>query len=318
MQGCLSWREIRCSPRGPSPSEVTGLVLSRFPHDNPSPSGAEGRGDRLGAVSQRIPQHNVRTVSERAAITPTDEAYELLAPHFRAYARRRAAYLDAVDRIVALRIPDRARSLLDVGAGDGVRAAALAHARGLTTVVLAEPSPSLVARCRERPAAEVWCVRAEELPLARRRFDVVTCLWNVLGHVPTRQARLEALARMRALLAPGGVMFVDVQNRYNARAYGRPRTLARWLFDCALPSESHGDVVVAWPLGDRSVRLQGHVFSPRQIEALFAEAGLAVARRYVVDYESGQLRRFVFQGQLLYELRGSAGASDRPGEQPAQ
>jgi len=233
---------------------------------------------------------------------PADEAYELLAPHFRGYARSRAAYLDAVDRIVARRIPAHARALLDVGAGDGARATALARACLLSTVVLAEPSPALAARCREQPLAEVWRVRAEELPAPSRRFDVVTCLWNVLGHVPTREARKTALARMRALLAPDGVMFLDVNNRYNARAYGLPRTLARWLFDRVRPCESHGDVVVTWLLGEKTVRLRGHVFTPREAESLFAEAGLAVLRRSVVDYETGERRRFACEGQLLYEL----------------
>ncbi len=230
-----------------------------------------------------------------------DEAYEILAPRFRIRARARSAYLEAVDRILRSRIPAGARSLLDVGAGDGVRAAALAGACGLGAVVLAEPSPSLAARCRERPAAEVWRVRAEELPAVSRSFDVVTCLWNVLGHVPTHEARLRALRGMRGLLSPGGVLFLDVNNRYNARAYGVARTVGRWLLD-RLHSEGHGDVVVTWQVGETTVRFTGHVFTPGEVEGLFREAGLAVRRRYLVDYDTGDLRRFPFEGQLLYEL----------------
>jgi 2-polyprenyl-3-methyl-5-hydroxy-6-metoxy-1,4-benzoquinol methylase len=264
-----------------------------------------------GRAPERIPQHNGRTLSPRADVTPTEEAYDLLAPHFRAYARTRAAYLDAVDRLLTASVPVGARSLLDVGAGDGVRAVALARACGLATVVLAEPSPALRVRCREQSVTEVWGQHAEELPLSPRRFDVVTCLWNVLGHVPARAGRLAALTRMRSLLTPTGVIFLDVHNRYNARAYGAAKTMARWLLDQLRPSESRGDVVVSWPLAERTVRLQGHVFTPREIESLFREAGLAVRRRSVVDYETGDVRRFACQGQLVYELVAAAEPSGR-------
>ena len=46
----------------------------------------------------------------------------LLAPHYRDYSASKAPYLDAIDKIIVDRIPAGARSLLDVGAGDGVRA----------------------------------------------------------------------------------------------------------------------------------------------------------------------------------------------------
>ena len=71
---------------------------------------------------------------------------------------------------------------------------------------------------------EVWRARAEELASggfeSAERFDVITCLWNVLGHVPTAEKRLHALSAIASLLTPNGRFFLDVNHRYNARSYG--------------------------------------------------------------------------------------------------
>ena len=61
-------------------------------------------------------------------------------------------------------------------------------------------------------------VAAEDLP-ANERFDVITCLWNVLGSVVDSDRRLRALKKMGSLLTEHGRLFVDVNNRYNARAW---------------------------------------------------------------------------------------------------
>src|SRR5436305_1511969 len=121
--------------------------------------------------------------------------YELLAPHYRQISEMRAAYLRAVDRVILSRIPPDARSLLDVGSGDGVRAQRLAGVAGMARVVLVEPSPAMADWCRATQATEVWQVKAEALR-ATPSFAVVTCLWNVLGHIATPALRLEALRRM--------------------------------------------------------------------------------------------------------------------------
>ena len=95
--------------------------------------------------------------------------------------------------------------------------------------------------CRQNTQAAIWPLRAEELPEAEDRFSVITCLWNVLGHIETNQKRLAALARMRRLLSDDGVIFIDVNNRYNAVNYGVLPTVGRMLYDFIVPSETNGD-----------------------------------------------------------------------------
>lgn len=231
-------------------------------------------------------------------------AYDALAPHYRAYAQTKHAYLRAVDEIIESLLAGGARSLLDVGAGDGVRAHQLARACGVDRLVLAEPSHVMADYCRRLSGAEVWQVPAEELPASGQKFDAVMCLWNVLGHVETQTQRLAALGRMRALLGDGGLIFIDVNNRYNARAYGLFKTAARALFDLVSPAETNGDISFEWAVEGRHIRAHGHVFTPPEMESLISRAGLRVRERHVIDYATGAQRRFAFQGQLLYVLEG--------------
>ncbi len=235
-------------------------------------------------------------------MTDSASAYDMLASVFRSFSQSRYAYLSSIDRIVERRIPAGAQALLDVGAGDGVRAWRIARSRRIPRLVLAEPNEAMSAYCQRLCGAEVWRVRAEDLPEGDQKFDVLTCLWNVLGHIENHQKRLLALRKMRSLISDGGRIFLDVNNRYNARSYGWVKTLGRILYDQVRPSETNGDVSYTWRVGDQHIPSSGHVFTPGEMHNLIAGAGLRVNARYVVDYETGRRHRSLFRGQLFYVL----------------
>ncbi len=233
-------------------------------------------------------------------MTATGDPYDALAPHYREYASKRDAYLSSVDAFVRQNMPARRESLLDVGSGDGLRAMALAAACGMGRVVLSDASAEMAARCRTLGAAAVWQVAAEALPDDGERFDVITCLWNVLGHLANSGARLSALGRMRNLLAPAGRLFLDVQNRHNAAAYGRWRVYGRMLLDAAKPDERRGDTRFDWKVGDKRVRGAGHLFTPAEIHGLIEAAGLRIVRRAAVNYATGRMSASALDGQLAF------------------
>ena len=256
-------------------------------------------------------------------------AYDRLAAHYADLSRRRELYLRGVEREIISRIPKGSRSLLDVGAGDGTRAVRIASQLGIERVVLVEPSKGMVGKSVNH--AEVWPLRAESLAqgcLERaeednracgpwtaegfrpytiaERFEVITCLWNVLGHVPTADKRLLALSAIARLLAPKGRFFLDVNHRYNLRSYGVLLTGARWIHDRFWCGENNGDVLAKWPVGEAGISTYGHVFTHREIMRLADAAGLELDTRVVIDYETGRIRPFAFQGNLLYIFRRSS------------
>ncbi len=240
----------------------------------------------------------------------TVEAYNRIAPSYTAIAEGRRAYLQAVEDLIVGRISPGTRSLLDIGGGDGKRAVAIAQRAAIKEVVVLEPSAGM--RAGVPTGLEVWPIRAEEIPQTERCFHVITCLWNVLGHI-SREDRVVALSKMAALLTPEGRLFMDVNHRYNARAYGWFRTVGRWAYDQLLRHDRHGDVTVTWRVDGLRCSTYGHVFSDREFRELAISAGLAIEERIIVDYDTGQTRQSAWRGNLFYALRrqdSRASASD--------
>jgi 2-polyprenyl-3-methyl-5-hydroxy-6-metoxy-1,4-benzoquinol methylase len=230
-------------------------------------------------------------------------AYDRLAPHYAQFSKRRGAYLRSVEEQIAAQIPAGASSLLDIGAGDGTRALRIASAVGIHRVVLLEPSARMSNGVST--GQRVWRVRAEDLDLLEtpERFDAVTCLWNVLGHVQGFQKRARALRTAGQLLSPDGRLFVDVIHRYNVRSYGFVMSATRWLRDQLHPTDQNGDVVAGWRTRAGEISAYGHVFTDRDIRSLADRAGLERVERVVIDYETGELRKSASLGNLLYVFR---------------
>ncbi|HXM41065.1 MAG TPA: class I SAM-dependent methyltransferase [Bryobacteraceae bacterium] len=227
-------------------------------------------------------------------------AYDRIAPIYASLANRRKAYLGAVDRLVIAELPPGSRSMLDVGAGDGARAARIAGAAGIGDLTLLEPSAGMRSYCSAH--ATVWAMRAEDLRGQQGSFDVVTCLWNVLGHI-LPAARVEVLRQFARLASPEGKIFMDLNHRYNARHYGYLATAIRFRRDRASPAGGHGDVKVTWDIDGQPCVTTGHVFTHTEFAALSRAAGLSIEKRFVIDYATGQLRRRSFEGNLMYVLR---------------
>ena len=224
-------------------------------------------------------------------------AYDRIAPAFRELSQARSAYLDAINSEILRRVRG-AKSLIDVGAGDGLRALKIADQAGIRSIVLVEPSAGM----RELiPAgSEVWDARIETLPASLRRFDVVLCLWNVLGHVPAG-LRLEALRNLSRLCSEFGCLFLDVINRYNVAECGPAVVLSRFFQDLTSPGD--GDVSVRWRTGAGEVSTKGHVFMPSEMRNLLRNAGLSVTERVVLNYRTGRKRGLAWSGNLLYILK---------------
>lgn len=230
-------------------------------------------------------------------------AYDRLASRYGELSRRREPYLRAVESCVHQRVPSGSRSMLDIGAGDGTRALRISAASAIKRLVLLEPSAGMAGLVSQK--AEVWPIRAEDLDSAAisERFDVITCLWNVLGHVRRRESRARAVAHIARLLSPEGKFFIDVNHRYNVPAYGVAQTTARWIGDKIIDGETRGDVTASWRSGETTISTHGHVFTHGEVMRLAQAAGLALDERIVIAYEDGRVRRYSILGNLLYIFR---------------
>jgi SAM-dependent methyltransferase len=226
-------------------------------------------------------------------------AYDALAPYYKAISAARSPYLEAVERIVST-YARGAGSLLDIGAGDAMRTCVIAESAGISRIVAVEPSAAMRAQCMQE--VQFWECSAAELPETDLEFDLIICLWNVLGHVRTTEERLLTLARARKLLGPGGMMFVDVNHRYNAVVHGWVRTMWHMLYDFFSWSDTNGDVVVSWKIGSLPICTHGHLFTQKELKILFRSAGLSVRDEWVLNYRTGETCKSPLHGSLLYRL----------------
>ena len=230
------------------------------------------------------------------------DIYDALAPYYREYAGKKSAYLASVDGLVLENIPDGANSLLDVGSGDGVRGMAIAKRKGIGYTVLCEPSAKMADLCRKLGPSEMWQKSAGEISETSKHFDVILCLWNVLGHIPGRTERVKALTRMRTLLSDGGAIYIDVNNRHNASAYGALTVILRRAADFIAPYERRGDTCFEWKVGGKVFPAMGHLFTPCEINGIIRESGLSINKMVTVDYADGKVSESPYRGQLFFML----------------
>ena len=140
-----------------------------------------------------------------------------------ASARRYAAAESRPDSFANLLAPRILRTIepsknpsmqvLDIGAGTGQIADAL-RATGHTTIAVDYSVPMLQHRSQVRSATPGHAIAADaaHLPL-RGSFDLITATFNVLNHLPGRNAVRSAVEEVSRLLTSNGLFIFDINTR---------------------------------------------------------------------------------------------------------
>lgn len=124
------------------------------------------------------------------------------------YTRRKdyAAEAAYIHEVIQARRPGLAGSLLDVACGTGLHLAALC---AWYTVTGLDAAPAMLAQARRRcpdVPLHVGDMRRFDLGCT---FDVVTCLFSAVGHLPDLAALQQAVGAMARHLAPGGLLIYE-------------------------------------------------------------------------------------------------------------
>ena len=183
-------------------------------------------------------------------------------------------------------------SVLDLGCGGGVLAAALA-ARGQRGAYLGiDTSEALLARARSRPLPTPFGFQRLELIEAGweerlpRPWDRVL-LFALLHHIPGAAARARLVAALPSLLGADGEAVVSVWDPL-ASARLRQRCLPWETAGLSADDVEPGDLLMDWRRGGRGLRYV-HCFDPDGLAALAEAAGLDVVESYRADGEGGRL-----------------------------
>jgi SAM-dependent methyltransferase len=200
-----------------------------------------------------------------------------------------------VERVAAL-AGDPPGPVLELGAGSGRLALPLA-ARGLEVWAL-DASPAMIERLRAKPgAAAVHTVVGDMAvldlgPGAPAAFAVVLCAYNTLFNLTDTDAQRRCLARVADRLAPEGRLVVEA---FVPPPAGEPDAATNAVvprhigLDEVVLTVSRIDPAARTVTGqhvqirEEGIRLRPfvlHYAGPEEIDALAAEAGLALVERH--------------------------------------
>ena len=177
--------------------------------------------------------------------------------------------------------------VLDVGAGCGAVSRYLGEQ--CATVDVLEPVPARARAARERtrdlPGVEVFVAGVEDVP-AVPAYDLITVI-GVLEYVDAggkdAGAYIRFLAALRALLLPGGVLAVAIENKLGVK------------YLCGAPEDHSGRVFdgpEGYPVGSPA-----RTFSRSELADLFRSAGLEP--RFRIAFPDYKMTRAVFDPEQL-------------------
>ena len=128
-----------------------------------------------------------------------------------------AESLRAWVELIAACSPVLTPDVLDVGAGAGLFAAALARSAAARTVIAIDASPAMLGHAERHENVRYLTADAAALPLAGARIDLAV-LSRVIHHLPDRR---RAGAELKRVLRPGGAVVVrtTVRERLDSIVY---------------------------------------------------------------------------------------------------
>lgn len=230
--------------------------------------------------------------------------YDNFAPEYEEYSNGKSAYLKSVENFVTKEAEGLdINSLVDIGAGDGSRTQRIAESLRVKHIVLMDNSERMLELSNNiTNVSRLQIDIGKSKELAQEKFDVALCLWNVLGHVPSED-RLQAVQNIRRLTKSGGLIFIDVNNRYNITHYGFLSVLKNVAKDMWPFSRDKGDFTLEINTPSGIITTRVHLFSTPEIEKIFEKAKLKILAKKYIDYKTGTVSSNMFSGQLVYKLQ---------------
>lgn len=232
---------------------------------------------------------------------PSDIFYSRFADYYNEYATQKSAYLEAVNQFVKNE-SGPCKEIIDIGSGNGKRAEYIARMLGLKNITLVDNSDGMIALCKNSPNITIIKddISNSNFKIGKK-YGIVLCLWNVLGHIPTNKERIVAVKNLAGLLKADGFLFLDVNNRHNFSHYGF-KAAQNLLKDLLFPGESNGDFRFSVNTKKERLETRVHIFTKREIERLLKSTGLKIVSKRMINYRTGKKSWSQFGGQLVYKL----------------
>ena len=224
------------------------------------------------------------------------EYYDSIAKIYNIQSNEKLSFLNAIDNLIIEKMKGHPNlNYLDIGSGDGRRALKISNSLKPSKLSLIEDSNGMLKLIDDKK------VILHEISFfefnSNEKYDLITCLWNVLGHFPSKNHRLEFFFKIDKLLSNNGILFFDVNNRYNISHYGFENVMNNLVID-RCDNEGNG-----WfTLENEDAVTNVYIHNPFDIEEYLNGTTLQLIDTFFVNYETGKLEKTFFEGQLLYVI----------------
>jgi SAM-dependent methyltransferase len=226
------------------------------------------------------------------------EYYSKIADAYRDISNHRKPYLDAVDGYIVdyFKSSSGINNYLDIGAGDGFRSMKIAGQLQPKHTVLLDNSSEILGKLPPQEQVEPVIESINDYN-TNLKFDLITCLWNVLGHVGDFNDRKNVFRKVATLLSDTGVFIFDVNNRYNITHYGHQNVMRNLTLD-----HQKAERAGWFTLEENGAYTDVYVHCPFDIEQYLVDLNLQVEKVEYIDYKTGDKKMTFFEGQLLYYI----------------
>ncbi|MBQ0013025.1 MAG: class I SAM-dependent methyltransferase [Proteobacteria bacterium] len=234
-------------------------------------------------------------------LTTSQKMYDNLAAGYRTYSQSRLLYLNTVDSVVKQYLTSKS-SIIDFGSGDGVRIHNIA--KNITTkLCLVENSDNMLARIKGLyPHALVLSQSFSDTNFyTDNKYDIATCLWNVLGHLGNEQQILTGLKNIKKSVCQNGIVILDVNNRHNISQY-KKKAVRNIIKDLFTYKFGNGDIKFNISMNGQNIPSYVHIFNKYEIEKLIKAAGFVIKSKFYINYANGNIEKSPLFGQLCYIL----------------
>jgi len=221
--------------------------------------------------------------------------YKSISSLYQEISSRRAHYLQSIDELIIESIITPIHNYLDVGAGDGLRSMIIAEKATPSKIVLLDNCADMFDARRITNSNVSFITEDIKYYNSEIKFDLVTCLWNVFGHVGNIADRQESLSKIYNLLNDKGLFIIDINNRYNIKNYSYLEVFKNKLKDFARMKNSG-----YYPLGQRKDKTQVYIHHPFEFEKMAENVGFKLLQKKYVNYDSGKIEKTHNDGQLFY------------------
>lgn len=228
--------------------------------------------------------------------TRSAEYYNLIADEYAELRTKRSAYLNKIDSLIISDFFMKAKTILDVGAGDGSRGLKIFQSIRADEIWMVEESKKMFDQIKTGERIKTYLGSIQNFQ-SEQKFDLILCLWNVLGHIDTFAERVQVLKKLKNLLSDDGVIVIDLNNRHNFKHYGVKNVIINVIKSIFMTEPG-------WFLirsHDSTTKVYIHSYF--EIKRMISSSGLKINSLRVIDYDNGDEHANLFKGQFLFYLQ---------------